>query len=160
VTDRSLRLRRNAGVPPVLDGLDDLRPRHRTLRPLALGTHAWFLFNAVITAAYVPFALVELGIGPIGLGVTFALSGVGALLGSSASEPLSRRIGIPATVVGSRVLEAVGIVVVAAAAGTEGMTAVTIAAAGQFLYGLGLGSEGPVELAYRQAVTPDRLQAG
>ncbi len=131
---------------------------HTTLAPLAIGTHGWFLFNAVISAAYVPYALLELGIGALGLGVTYALAGVGALLGSSASVPLSHRLGIPATVAGSRVLEAGGILVVTAAAGTDTTAAVAIAAAGQFLYGLGLGAEGPIELAYRQAVTPDRLQ--
>ena len=30
--------------------------------------------------------------------------------------------------------------------------------AGQFLFGLGLGTEGPVEMSYRQSVTPDGLQ--
>jgi len=30
--------------------------------------------------------------------------------------------------------------------------------AGQFLFGLGLGAEGPVEMSYRQSVTPDGLQ--
>jgi MFS family permease len=30
--------------------------------------------------------------------------------------------------------------------------------AGQLLVGLGLGVEGPVEMSYRQGVTPDRLQ--
>ncbi|GAA1170254.1 MFS transporter [Pseudonocardia alaniniphila] len=120
--------------------------RHPTLRPLALSTHGWFLFNAVFVTVYVPYAYLGLGIGATGLGVTFALAGVGALLGSSASEVLGRRVGIPGTIVGSRVLEAGGIAVVAAAA------------AGQFVYGLGFGAEGPIELAYRQAVTPDRLQ--
>jgi predicted MFS family arabinose efflux permease len=40
----------------------------------------------------------------------------------------------------------------------EGTAVVVVAAAGQFVYGLGFGAEGPIELAYRQAVTPDRLQ--
>ncbi len=132
--------------------------RHPTLRPLALATHSWFLFNAVFVTAYVPYVLLELSIGAAGLGVTFALAGIGALLGSSASEALSRRVGIPATVAGSRVLEAGGIAVVTAAAGTDGGAIVVVAAAGQFLYGLGLGAEGPIEMAYRQSVTPDRLQ--
>lgn len=107
--------------------------------------------------AYVPYALTELGIGAAGLGATFAMAGVGALLGSSASEALSR-VGIPATVAGSRVVEAGGVVVVAAAAGTDGIAVIVVAAVGQLLYGLGLGAEGPIEMSYRQAVTPDRLQ--
>ena len=132
--------------------------RHRTLRPLALSTHTWFLFNAVATTAYVPYALRELGIGAGGLGATLALTGAGALLGSFASEALSRRIGIAATVAASRVLEAGGFAVVAAAGGAGTTSAVVIAAAGQLLYGLGFGAEGPIEMSYRQAVTPDRLQ--
>jgi MFS family permease len=132
--------------------------RHPTLRPLALSTHGWFLFNAVFVTVYVPYALLDLGIGATGLGVTFALAGAGALLGSSASETLGCRAGIPATVAGARVLEAVGIAAVAGAAGTGGVTAVAIAAVGQFFFGLGLGAEGPIEMSYRQAVTPDRLQ--
>ena len=110
--------------------------RHPTLRPLALSTHGWFLFNAVFTTVYVPYAYLELGIGATGLGVTFALAGVGALLGSSASEFLGRRVGIPGTIVDSRVLEAGGIAVIAAAASTEGTAVVVAAAAGQLMYGL------------------------
>jgi MFS family permease len=132
--------------------------RHPRLRPLALSTHGWFLFNAVFVTVYVPYAYLELGIGATGLGVTFALAGVGALLGSSASELLGRRVGLPGTIAGSRVLEAGGIAVIAAAASTEGTAVVVVAAAGQLVYGLGFGAEGPIELAYRQAVTPDRLQ--
>lgn len=106
--------------------------------------------NAVFITVYVPYAYLELGIGATGLGVTFALAGVGALLGSSASEFLGRRLGIPGTIAGSRVLEAGGIAVIAAAASTEGTAVVVVAAAGQLMYGLGFGAEGPIELAYRR----------
>jgi MFS family permease len=40
----------------------------------------------------------------------------------------------------------------------DGIAVGLTATAGQFLYGLGFGAEGPIEMAYRQAVTPDRLQ--
>ena len=104
------------------------------------------------------YVLRELSIGAVALGVTFALAGVGALLGSTASETLSRRCGISGTVVGSRILEGCGLAVVTAEGGTDGIAAVLVAGAGQFLYGLGMGAEGPIEISYRQAVTPDRLQ--
>ena len=38
------------------------------------------------------------------------------------------------------------------------MTTWAMVGAGQFLFGLGLGAEGPVEMSYRQSVTPDGLQ--
>lgn len=135
--------------------------RHRTLRPFALGSHAWFLFNGVLGTVYVPFALNELGVGAGGLGVTLSLAGVGGLIGSSLSGWLGRRLSIVRLVTGSWLLEAGGFAVVAltpgmGALGTAGVVAV--AGAGQFLFGLGLGAEGPIEMSYRQALTPDRLQ--
>ena len=45
--------------------------------------------------------------------------------------------------------------VVAAPTGSLGLL---MACAGQLLFGLGIGLGSPHELAYRQAVTPDRLQ--
>ena len=135
--------------------------RHRTLRPLALGTHAWFLFNGVLGTVYVPFALRELGMGPGGLGITLTLAGVGGLLGSSLSGWLGRRLSIVRTVTAARLLEAAGFAVVAITPGADVLGAtgvVAVAGLGQFLFGLGLGAEGPVELSYRQAVTPDHLQ--
>lgn len=135
--------------------------RHPTLRPLALGTHAWFLFNAVLGTVYLPFALRELGMGAGGLGITLSLAGLGALLGSSLSGWLGRRLSIVKTVTGARLLEAAGFAVVAITPGMDVLgTAgvVAVAGVGQFLFGLGLGAEGPIELSYRQAVTPDRLQ--
>ena len=135
--------------------------RHRRLRPLALGTHAWFLFNAVLGTVYVPFALLELGIGAGGLGITLAMAGLGGLLGSSLSGWLGRRLSIVRTVTGARLLEAAGFAVVAVTPGMDHVGivgVVAVAGLGQFLFGLGLGAEGPIELSYRQAVTPDHLQ--
>ncbi len=134
---------------------------HPMLRPLALATHAWFLFNAVLITVYVPFALLELGIGAVGLGITLSLAGFGGLLGSSLWGWLERRLNPARIMVGARLLEATGFAVVALtpgilAVGTVGVLAV--AGLGQFLYGFGLGAEGPVEISYRQAVTPDHLQ--
>ncbi len=134
---------------------------HQTLRPLALGTHAWFAFNAVLGTVYVPFALRELDLGAGGLGVTLSLAGLGALLGSSLSGWLGRRMSIVWTVTGSRLVEATGFAVIAVTPGMDSVGVggvVAIAGLGQFLFGLGLGAESPIELAYRQAVTPDQLQ--
>lgn len=132
--------------------------RHPGLRPVALTDHLWFLVSGVFRAAYVPFALRELHLGAAGLGVTFALAGLGGLVGGLASEAVGRRLGVATTMGGARVLEAVGVGVVAAAAAVGAPAVVVVAAAGQLLMGLGLGAENPVEMAYRQSVTPDRLQ--
>ena len=135
--------------------------RHPRLRPLALGTHAWFLFNAVLITVYVPFALRELGMGAGGLGVTLSLAGVGGFLGTSLWGWLGRRLSPARILGGARLLEAAGFAVVAVTPGLDDLGiagVVAVAGVGQFLFGFGLGAEGPVELSYRQAVTPDRLQ--
>lgn len=129
---------------------------HPTLRSLALSTHAWFVFHAGALAVYLPFAVVVLGLDPVQLGVTFAVAGLGALLGTSTSEWLMGRLGVAATVVGARLLEGAGFALVATA-GVVG-PALVVGCVGQFVYGIGFGVEGPVEMSYRQAVTPDRLQ--
>lgn len=135
--------------------------RHRTLRPLALGSHAWFLFNAVLGTVYVPFALRDLGMGAGGLGITLAMAGVGAFVGNSLWGWFARRLRPAWILAGARLVEATGFAVVAVTPamevfGTAGV--VVVAGLGQFLFGFGLGAEGPIELSYRQAVTPDHLQ--
>jgi MFS family permease len=126
---------------------------HRTLRPLALSTHCWTLFAAVLGAVYVPYGLLELGFSALGLGLTLAAAGVGGLVGSGFSERWGRRPGI--AVPAAWLLDAVGIAVIAATPAGG----LVVAGAGQFLNGLGLGLSSPLELSYRQAITPDRLQA-
>jgi predicted MFS family arabinose efflux permease len=41
---------------------------------------------------------------------------------------------------------------------TTGTTGLVLLCAAQFVFGLSVGLDGPVELGYRQSVTPDRLQ--
>ncbi|WP_214401188.1 MFS transporter [Pseudonocardia lacus] len=132
--------------------------RHPTLRPLALSTHTWFLFHAVLNATYVPYALLDLRLDAVGLGATLALAGVGALAGSSASEAVGRRIGIAGTVAASHLAEAAGFAIVALAGAADVPAVLVLAAGGQLLYGFGMGLDNPITLSYRQSVTPDRLQ--
>lgn len=126
---------------------------HRVLRPLSLITHGWTLFFAVVGAVYVPYGLRELDFSSLGLGLTLACAGVGGLLGSGLSERLGRRPGhaVPA----AWLLDAAGIAVLA----LTPSGGLLVAGAGQFLCGLGLGVSSPIELSYRQAITPDGLQA-
>jgi MFS family permease len=135
---------------------------HRMLRSLALTTHSWFLFSSMLGTIYVPFLLLRLGLSPFAVGVTFGLAGLGGLLGSSLSTRIAGRLGISATIAGSRLHEAVGFALIASApastdASSEWPTWAMVGA-GQILFGFGLGTEGPVEMSYRQSITPDRLQ--
>ncbi|MET3807247.1 MFS family permease [Nakamurella sp. UYEF19] len=131
--------------------------RHRTLAPLAWSTHAWFLFFSVLGAVYAPFVLTTLGRSPLALGITLALAGVGGLVGVTASARVTAHVGLFGTMATGRLAEATGIAVIATAV-VAPEAALVLLGAGQLLVGLGLGVEGPVDITYRQAITPDRLQ--
>jgi MFS family permease len=133
--------------------------RHRMLAPLAISTHTWFLFSGILGAVFAPFALRAMQVGALGLGVTFALAGIGGLLGSLLSGPVGRSVGVGRTVVVARVVEAFAVALAAlAGTGADPWIGWTMLGGAQFLLGLGMGVQNPHEMGYRQAVTPDRMQ--
>ncbi|WP_405152108.1 MFS transporter [Sphaerisporangium sp. NBC_01403] len=135
--------------------------RHRMLAPMALSGHAWFLFHSMLGTVYVLYALRGpdtggVGVGEFQLGVTYACAGVGAVLGGAAAGLSGRRFGVGRTMILTRALMPFAWLMVPLAA--PGPAALVMLAAGQFLFWVVMGIEGPNEMAYRQSVTPDRLQ--
>jgi len=129
---------------------------HPTLRPFAVATHVWFLFNGVSGAVLVPFALRTLGFSPFGLGLALSAAGVGGLAGSLAATRLGARFGVGRVVIACWATQGAAYVLLAlSAAHWSGWL---LFGAGQLLFGLGLGAENANSMGYRQAVTPDRLQ--
>ncbi|MFI9487625.1 MFS transporter [Promicromonospora sp. NPDC052451] len=158
--------------------------RHTTLAPLALATHGWFLCNGVVTTVLAPFALVGLGLSAFQLGLALAAAGAAGLVGALFSERAGRVWGAGRTVVvaraamvpawsvvalapvgdpdGAAAWLTVAVVALAPVGDPDGAAAwltVAVVAAGQALYGLAMGLENANEMGYRQAVTPDHLQA-
>lgn len=137
--------------------------RHRTLAPLALSTHGWFVCNSMLVTVYVPFALVGLGLSAFELGITLAGAGVGGLLGSLAAPAAGRRWGAGPVVIACRAAVPVGWVVIALAPavgagdGASRLVTCVVLTFGQFLYGLAMGLENANEMGYWQSVTPDDL---
>jgi MFS family permease len=138
--------------------------RHTMLAPLALATHGWFLCNGIVTTVLAPFALVGLGLSAFQLGLALAAAGVAGLAGALLSERAGRIWGAGPTVVVAQAAMAPAWAIIAlapsggAGASATWLTVATIAV-GQGLYGLGMGLENANSMGYRQAVTPDRLQA-
>jgi MFS family permease len=130
--------------------------RHPMLAPMALTSHGWFLFNSLLLTVAVPFVLRDVGIGALGLGVSYACAGVGGLLGGTVSSRAARVLGAGHAVVLAQALFPVAFTLVVLAA--HGGTALVMVSAGWFLFGLGVGLGSPIELTYRQRVTPDHLQ--
>lgn len=130
--------------------------RHPTLGPQALFAHGWFLVNSVAGATMPLFALRTLDLSPFGLGLALAAGGVGGLLGALAATPLGTRFGVGPTVIASSLGNAVAWAVIASS--WQGWAGWIVFGAGQFLFGLTLGTSNANEMGYVQAATPDHLQ--
>ena len=130
--------------------------RHPMLAPLALTTHAWFVFSGVAGAVLVPFVLQTVQLGPFALGLALSLAGVGALAGSMAAPRLGIRFGTGRIVVAANALTAVAYAVLAVAP-TQRVGFVVVGL-GQFVLGVSMGASNSNEMGYWQTVTPDRLQ--
>lgn len=130
--------------------------RHPTLRPLALGTHGWFLCSAVAGAILPAFALRTLGLSPFGLGLALAAAGVGGLAGSLAAPRLGARFGAGRVIIVSRVITGTAWALMALS--TNHGSGWGLFGTGQLLLGFSLGAQNSNEMGYRQAVTPDALQ--
>jgi MFS family permease len=126
--------------------------RHPMLAPMALTSHGWFVFNSMLITVFVPFAVRVGHLGAFGLGVGYACAGVGGVLGSAVSGRVARRLGAGPTVVLAQALFPLAFTPIVLA------PALATISVGQFLFGLGVGLGSPIELTYRQQVTPDHLQ--
>ncbi|GAA0357230.1 MFS transporter [Bacillus horti] len=134
---------------------------HRYLKTLALNTHAWFLFHSMIGAILVTFALTELGFSASTFGFVMTAAGVGALLGTTLSTRLNLRWGIGRSMAIARLLYCPAVIIMVLAPSAEQgnllLSTFVLIGVGQFLYGCALGIEGPLEMGYRQTITPSHL---
>ena len=135
---------------------------HAQLGPLAWSSHAWFIGSAILGAVLPVLILKDLDLGAAGLGLVMSSTGVGAVIGALVSARLGERWGTGRAMVASRLLQPAAVALVAlstAVTGNGSVPAFLLAIAGQFVFGLAMGVEGPLEMGYRQAVTPDALIA-
>jgi predicted MFS family arabinose efflux permease len=130
------------------------------LSTLAVATHAWFVGHAIMGVVLSPYVLGELHLTAFQFGIIGAGGGVGALLGSTMTTRVGRRLGTGRTIVVCHLISALAVLTLILAADvmrTTGTVAVLVV--GQGLYGLAMGLSNSHEMSYRQLVTPDELQA-
>ncbi|MFC8732409.1 MFS transporter [Luteimicrobium sp. NPDC057192] len=132
--------------------------RHRSLAPLAWSTHVWFFGNALALTVLPLFVLRELALSSLGYGLLLAGTGVGALAGAFGAARAGRAWG-PGRVIGlARLGYPLAWALIALAPAGDGAGTWTALAAGSVLAGVSAGLENANEMAYRQVVTPARLQ--
>ena len=130
--------------------------RHATLGPYAVALHLWFFANAMVTTVLVYFATTELHLDPIAVGVVLAATGVTGVLGAGLSPRLGVRFGTGRVVTTTEWLSPVAYALLLLA--RPGPYAVVWPLVANALFGLAMGLRGPLDMSYRNLVTPDRLR--
>ncbi|WP_235008187.1 MFS transporter [Microbacterium timonense] len=129
--------------------------RHRTLGPLALSTHVWFVANGVALTALSLLALRSLGLTAFSFGVLLAVSGTAGLVGTTFAARVSAWLGTGRAIVLARATYPLAWLLIAASAwSAAGPLLLYI---GMAIHGLAGGVENANEMGYRQSVTPDGL---
>ena len=131
--------------------------RHHTLAPYAVSLHLWFFFNSAIMTVFVFHATEELGLDALTVGLVLSCAGVSGVIGAGLAPRAAERFGLgPVCVVADWLYPPAFLFVLVASPGRTGAALLVV---GQLVYGLGAGLKGPLDLSYRNAVTPDRLRA-
>lgn len=152
-------------VPPV-DVPRDLRRelgeglaavgRHPLLRPLALASVTSALFGNFFAALYTLYALEELHLSPVLLGLTVSAGGVGSLAATALVGPLTARFGLGPTLVWTRVAAGALAFLIPLAGGPPLVAAVFLFI--PQLIGDGLATVSQINgITLRQLVTPAHL---
>lgn len=130
------------------------------LRRLAIATHVWFAGQTVLLVLVVPYGYLQLDLTALQLGLAFAVAGIGALVGATTSTSVGRRLGPGGAIICSHGVSAVGVLVMLTAASAPvGWAAAAVLAAGQLCHGWAMGTSNSHQMSFRQARTPDELQA-
>ena len=129
--------------------------RHRTLTPLALSTHVWFVANSIAVTVLSLFVLRGLGWSAGAYGLVLASAGVGGLLGALAAHRAARSVGEGDVIISARILCALAWAATALTPnGAAPGVAVAYLCVVQLIYGFSMGIEEPSEMAYQQAAAP------
>lgn len=135
--------------------------QHRTLRPLALSVHVWFLANSIVTTVFAVYVLRQLGLPAWAFGVALAAGGAGGFVGALIAPRIGTWLGAGRAILLGRALIVLPWLALALAPLTaeSGIGIVlTVASAAQAIYCFAMGIEDTNDISYRQAVAPDGIQ--
>jgi predicted MFS family arabinose efflux permease len=127
------------------------------LRPIAGCTGTSNLFGNAVQAVFLLYVTRNLGLQPAVIGLIFAMSGPGALLGAVMAGDVARRFGLGATIVGSVFVGGLANLLVPLAAGPTWLVTATLMLS-SFVAGLSNPIYNINQVSLRQAITPDHLQ--
>jgi MFS family permease len=152
--ERSADAPRPAMLPELKEGLNWV-VRNKYLRPIAACTGSSNFFGNIGFAIFVLYAVREIHLSAVQIGVTFAAGSVGAIVGALVTDRIRRGIGVgPAIVATAVMFSAAGILVPAAPKGA----ALPFFIGSFFVLSFGGVAYNITQISLRQAMTPERLQ--
>jgi predicted MFS family arabinose efflux permease len=128
--------------------------RHEHLRPMVLTGVAWNIAWFVLQAAYVPYAVRALGLGPDAVGITLGCYGAGMVVGSLLAPRLVARMAFGRAI---QFGPAVSVLAAAAMVATLLVPSGVLAGVSFFLFGAGPIIWTITTTTLRQSVTPDAM---
>jgi MFS family permease len=129
--------------------------RHPILRPIVAFTSTANLFNSILFAVALLFAVRQLGLSARQVGIVFMLSNVGSLLGAAATPTLQRRFGLGRVMLGGA-FSGWALLLLPFAAGAWKMPMLI---AGLLIWGTAAVIFNATSAAIGQATTPTRLMS-
>ncbi len=125
------------------------------LRPLAEGIALHFLFMVMISTIFTIYAIRQLNLAPLLLGVIFSALGFGLLFGALSVKYLTGRFGQGKTMVFAALLNAFACLLIPLASSSP---TIFILMAAHFLLAFGIQLNSINLMSLRQAITPNNLQ--
>ena len=127
---------------------------NRYLRWIAASTATFNFFANIVFSVYLVYAVRVLDIRPGVLGLVFAVSSIGYLVGALLANRLSRRFGVGPTII----LGASGSVSLLLLAAAPTSNPIPFLIAAQAISSMGIPIYNITQVSFRQAITPERLQ--
>ena len=127
---------------------------NRYLRWIAASTATFNFFGNIVAAVYLVFAVRELGLSPGAIGLVFAISNVGYLVGALLANRMSRRFGVGPTII----IGALGSTSLLLLAVAPESNPIPFLIAAQAISSMGVPIYNITQVSFRQAITPERIQ--
>jgi MFS family permease len=127
---------------------------NRYLRWIAASTATFNFFGNIIFSIFLVYAVRELGLGAVAIGLIFGVANIGYLVGALLANRLSRRFGVGPTIV----IGAAGSVSLLLLAAAPKSNPIPFLIAAQAISSMGIPIYNITQVSFRQAITPERLQ--
>jgi MFS family permease len=126
------------------------------LRSIAACTATSNLFSNILMVVFTLYMVNELRLEPAIIGLIFAISSIGSLIGAFGASWAAQRFGLGWAIIGSTALSFVNLLI--PLTGATSLTTIPFLIAAMFSTALGGTVYNINQVSLRQAITPDRLQ--